>query len=388
LDVVIFNAWLRVAMLCACAVSGAVHAAPLPTLKIDASRITVSGVSSGGYMAVQLHVAWSSVFKGAGVIAAGPYYCAQGMVALATTRCLSRSSAPPVDALVTTAKGWAAIDAIDATSHLRTSRVYLFSGSKDSVVAPALVADLLRFYEAFVPASQIVHRSDVAAEHGMPTDDFGNACAVKGRPFINDCDADVAGDLLKHLYGTLAPRNDGTLAGRFVEFDQLEFVAADRGMGAKGWIFVPAACTESGLPCRLLVALHGCQQNLDAIGEDFVRRAGYNRWADVNRIVVLYPQTSSQATNGCWDWWGTTGPDYAQRSGTQLGAIVAMVERLAGAMPRCNEAMNGWHAWFGRAVWSGIGSVSARGSGQKLGWWWQSSTLRESPRGHFVRGTC
>lgn len=375
-------------MLCACAVSAAAQAAPLPTLKIDAAGVTVSGLSSGGYMAVQLHMAWSSVFKGAGVIAAGPYYCAQGMVALATTRCLSRSSAPPVDALIATARSWASIDTIDPTNQLRASRVYLFSGSKDSVVVPALVADLERFYEAFVPAGQIVHRTDVPAEHAMPTDDFGSACAAKGKPFINDCDVDVAGDLLKHLYGTLAPRHDGALAGRLVAFDQFDFIADDRGMGAKGWLFVPADCTATSPPCRLHVALHGCQQNLSAIGEDFVRRAGYNRWADANRIVVLYPQTSEQATNGCWDWWGYTGIDYAQRSGAQIGAMVAMVERLSGAAPRCTEAMNGWHAWYGRAVWSGIGAVSARGSGQTLGWWWQSSSLRESPRGHFVKGTC
>ena len=384
----IFNAWLRVAMLCTSAVWGAAQAAPLPALKIDAAGVTVSGISSGGYMAVQLHVAWSSVFKGAGVVAAGPYYCAQGLVALATTRCLSRSSAPPVEALVATAKGWAAIDAIDATSQLRDSRVYLFSGSKDSVVAPALVADLLRFYEAFVPASQIVLRADVPAEHAMPTDDFGGACAAKGKPFINDCDVDVAGELLKHLYGTLAPRNDSALRGRLLSFDQLAFIADDRGMGAKGWLFVPAECTATSPPCRLHVALHGCQQNLAAIGDDFVRHAGYNRWADVNRIVVLYPQTSEQATNGCWDWWGTTGIDYAQRSGPQVGAIVAMVEHLAGRPARCTEALNGWHAWYGRAAWSGVGRVSARGSGQTLGWWWQSTSLRESPRGHFVKGAC
>ena len=62
-------------------------AAPLPQLMLDRAQTTVSGLSSGGYMAVQLHVAWSSLFHGAGVIAAGPYYCAQGTALLATTRC-------------------------------------------------------------------------------------------------------------------------------------------------------------------------------------------------------------------------------------------------------------------------------------------------------------
>ena len=51
---------------------GAAQAAvPLPQLKIDAGQTSVSGVSSGGYMAVQLHVAYSATFKkGVGVVAA------------------------------------------------------------------------------------------------------------------------------------------------------------------------------------------------------------------------------------------------------------------------------------------------------------------------------
>lgn len=385
----IFTALRRVAIGCVCVVSGAAQAAPLPALAIDRTQTTVSGLSSGGYMAVQLHVAWSSLFHGVGVVAAGPYYCAQGLAALATTRCLTRDSAPPVQALEATARTWAAAGAIDATSHLRASKVYLFAGSRDSVVVPALVADLKRFYEAFVPPARIVHRTDVAAEHGMPTDDFGSACAHKGMPFINDCDVDVAGELLQHLAGPLAPRNDAALRGQLIEFDQLEFVGEGRGMAAKGYLFVPAECRGGNAsPCRLHVALHGCGQNAGALGDTYARHTGYNRWADNNRIVVLYPQTSAEATNGCWDWWGYTGTDYAQKSGTQIGAIVAMVERLAGAARHCVQALNGWHVWAGRALWSGIGSTVALGSGQPLGWWWQSTSLRESPRGHFVQGTC
>ena len=42
---------------------------------------TVSGLSSGGFMAVQLHVAHSATLvKGAGIVAGGPYYCAEGSI--------------------------------------------------------------------------------------------------------------------------------------------------------------------------------------------------------------------------------------------------------------------------------------------------------------------
>jgi hypothetical protein len=47
---------------------------PLPALKADASNVTVSGLSSGGFIAVQFHVAHSTTVRGAGILAAGPYY--------------------------------------------------------------------------------------------------------------------------------------------------------------------------------------------------------------------------------------------------------------------------------------------------------------------------
>ena len=46
----------------------------------------------------------------------------------------------------------------------------------------------------------------------------------------------------------------------------------------------------------------------------------------------LYPQAVSNGTgnpNGCWDWWGYTGKNYAYKSSPQMKAIKAMVNRLA-----------------------------------------------------------
>ncbi|HEX7635306.1 MAG TPA: fibronectin type III domain-containing protein [Noviherbaspirillum sp.] len=52
-------------------------------------------------------------------------------------------------------------------------------------------------------------------------------------------------------------------------------------------------------------------------GRTFVDNAGYNRWADTNNIVVLYPQTTNGNgnPNGCWDWWGYDDPNYAKKNG-------------------------------------------------------------------------
>ena len=99
-------------------------------------------------------------------------------------------------------------------------------------------------------------------------------------------------------------------------------------MAATGWVYVPTGC-GSGTSCKLHVALHGCKQNTADIGQEFVRNAGYNRWAEANNIVVLYPQTSQKATNSCWDWWGYDDANHAKKSAPQMVAITSMVEQLS-----------------------------------------------------------
>jgi poly(3-hydroxybutyrate) depolymerase len=50
--------------------------ARLPAFNVDIRQTSVSGLSAGGFMAVQFDVAFSSILKGAGIIAGGPYSCA------------------------------------------------------------------------------------------------------------------------------------------------------------------------------------------------------------------------------------------------------------------------------------------------------------------------
>src|SRR5918993_3738329 len=51
-------------------------AEPLPALGVDARQTSVSGISSGAYMAGQFHLAFSTTVVGAGVVAGGPWGCA------------------------------------------------------------------------------------------------------------------------------------------------------------------------------------------------------------------------------------------------------------------------------------------------------------------------
>jgi poly(3-hydroxybutyrate) depolymerase len=79
------------------------------------------------------------------------------------------------------------------------------------------------------------------------------------------------------------------------------------------------------------VALHGCEQSRQSVGDTFVRESGFAQVADRNRIIVLFPQTKTSAANpyGCWDWWGYTGLDFLGKDAPQIKAIWAMVEQLA-----------------------------------------------------------
>ena len=332
------------------------QATPLPQLQIDPAEVSVSGLSSGGFMAVQMHVAYSATFKrGAGIVAGGPYYCAEGSIVNATGRCMTHASTIPVSGLASTTNSWATSGLIDPVANLATSKVYLYSGTSDNTVKPAVMNDLKTYYQGFVPAANIVYKNTIASGHAMITDDYGSSCGSTASPYINDCDFDLAGEILKQLHGPLNARNNGTLSGTFTEFDQGAFVSG-HGMAATGWVYVPQSCS-AGAVCKLHVVFHGCQQNTALVGQQYVRNTGYNRWADTNGIVVLYPQTSTQATNSCWDWWGYDNANYAKKSGPQMAAVRAMMTTLAS----CS-------APSGLPAPTGVGTSGATASSMVISW--------------------
>jgi len=328
-------------------------AAALPALGIDEAAISVSGISSGGFMAHQFHVAHSARLMGAGIIAGGPYACAGGGYPFNIFRALSVCSEiaaatfrgpPDPQRSIAAVRAAEQAGAIDATAGLGGDRVFLFSGKQDDVVPASVVETVGTVYRAFDQASAIRMVADVKAPHAMLTTSFGNACDTFETPFINNCGFDLAGAVLGQIYGPLLPK--AAADGEFRSFAQGAFVDARvrHGMAAQGWLYIPRSCTGGG--CRLHVALHGCQQSEEMIGDAFIRHAGYNEWAESNRIVVLYPQAAVLERRvlgvalpwpnpqGCWDWWGFTGPDYARRAGPQIAAINAMIDRLVQPVAR------------------------------------------------------
>lgn len=325
-------------------------------------------------MAVQLGTAHSASVVGVAATAGGPYFCAQGSVITAITRCMAGDPAYPSAAisdaekvfLQTEARTWSVKNWIDEIGNLGGQRVWLFHGYNDGIVKKTVSDALQNWYDHFVPTAQSFYKNDLPAAHGQisaacPSADGGvcSPCAEVGGNFINVCADgdessaayDAAGSLLQFFYGPLRRTARPALQGRLLEFDQTPHVressgkrsARTIGMARKGYVYVPAECAL-GQPCRLHIAFHGCMQYAERIGTAFADYAGFNEWADANRIIVLYPQALATSgglftplnPQGCWDWWGYTDNllhrfgRYATRDGAQISAVWSMAKRLAG----------------------------------------------------------
>ena len=306
----------------------------LPALHLDPDSLTVSGISSGGYMAVQYQVAYSSQVRGAGIIAAGPWFCARESITKALGECMKGTGlAQDVPELVEAARKASDDGEIDDAAGLAEDHIWVFHGTKDDRVGRPVTDALVDFYKAFVPAGNIRYETGIAAAHGFPTLDEGIGCEVSSEPWLNDCDFDAAGLLLAQLYGPLNAAVRAPDAG-LAAFDQRRYAASGAlsSIESIGYVYVPKRCAE-GARCRVHVAFHGCRQSTSFVGRAFVKNAGYNGWAEANDIVILYPQAARSLMmplnpQGCWDWWGYTGSGYATRDGAQLVTVRRMLEAL------------------------------------------------------------
>jgi hypothetical protein len=324
---------------------------------------SISGISAGGFMAVQFATAWSSVIKGVGVVAGGPYWCAKAdsffgfwsSVSNAIGPCM-KGPLPDLDALFAKADAKAASGAIDPLQFVSRQKVYVFHGYNDSVLARAATDAAASFYRRYLGEAHrgnLYYQSAVGAGHSLviaqdsPPSGL-NKCNENKSPFIDSCNYDQAGVILQHIYGPLNKPGAGPLTGTMKPFDQSIYTRPDGptwlSLGRTGYVFVPKAC-ENGEACRVHVALHGCKQDVGDVERAFVDRAGYNAWADANRLIVLYPQTVASwypyNPQACWDWWGyvSYNDNYVTKAGLQIKAIKAMLDALTSRAVPATAAM-------------------------------------------------
>ena len=306
----------------------ALSSEPALSPKIDTDRITVSGISAGGQMAHQLHISYSDLFSGAGIIASGPFGCADGSLTTAMARCMGKTDGPmPVTELIDGISNAQGQSLVADTKNLADDPVWIFHGTLDSTVAAEVNDATAALYSGFIPDAQIVYVNDFPAIHNFPARGHGSACTVMEPPFVGDCDYDAAGEILQHLYSELEiPVSEPKTALQSVSLPG----ATEAGLSETAYLFVPPACTEGEQACALHLVLHGCAQSAVQVGTDFMQQSGYFSWAETNDIVLAFPQVIPGTLNpyACWDWWGYTGPDYRWRNGKQMVVVTDWIKNL------------------------------------------------------------
>ena len=161
-------------------------AADLPSFNVDLAQTSVSGLSSGAFMAGQFHVAFSETVMGAGIVAGGPYGCAEGQLATALNRCMqTHSGAARSGASAAACRGVRATRARSIRS--RALRAIASTSSRAPTTlpsTPAVVDATVAFYPAprrhRRPTSPYV--DDLAAGHVFLTESHGSACPAHREP--------------------------------------------------------------------------------------------------------------------------------------------------------------------------------------------------------------
>jgi hypothetical protein len=235
-----------------------------------------------------------------------------------------------VEELKLDAENFAKSGDIDALSGLAGDDVYLFSGSKDTVVHTGVVMKTGEFYQAF--KANVTGIFTYAAEHCQPTVNYGNDCAKLGSPYISKCAYDGAGAALSAILGrALNPKGAANLEN-LSKIDQTKFFPSGgaKGLNDYAYLYVPSSC-KSGATCSIHIDFHGCNQEPSKLGSIWPVHGGYLEWAETNNLIVLFPQARTvlgSNPEGCFDWWGYSSKNYAFKSGPQMVTFMNMAKSL------------------------------------------------------------
>ncbi|KAF0980507.1 hypothetical protein FDP41_013721 [Naegleria fowleri] len=308
---------------------------PLPKFNIQPQTLSVSGLSSGAYMAVQFSVAYSASNRGVGVFSGGPFLCARGDFATANAACMKVASMIDLNTLQKDILSLQTKGLIDPISNIaQQHRVYLFSGTKDYIVFPEVMKKLKDQYvkQFGLEEKKVVSDFDVPASHAMITNNYGAKCDAFGSPFINNCNMDGASKTLETILGSQNYTSTVVtpdINNNFHLFSQSNAYSAT-SFDDYGYIYIPNGC-KSGAACRVHVVFHGCLQGRAFVNDVYAQHAGYLEHAEANNIIFVFPQVkgSSGNSNGCWDWFGYTNTQlYATKQGEQMNAVRNMLANL------------------------------------------------------------
>jgi hypothetical protein len=143
---------IKATLLVLCIAFAFVHASNSSNL---GSMVTVSGISAGAYFAGQFAVAFSGSVNGAGLVAGGPFFCAQGNVDIALSACMTSPNEIDNSVLVNALNFCVSTLSCDPPAKLASSRVFLFSGTADTIVDQGVVKKNENFFRLFMPEASV-----------------------------------------------------------------------------------------------------------------------------------------------------------------------------------------------------------------------------------------
>jgi hypothetical protein len=318
-------------------------------------RVSVSGQSAGGSMAIQHLVAFTSTVDGCAIAGGSPYGCS--VLKREDSACYYGLTKPDVQTTIKYVRDRFEQGAIDDPKNLTTIPVVLFNGKNDWVVYTEVMRDTQQQLAAFVDEGMLHPRFDTAAGHVWSVDQGCCRCGtcIDGGTApepeccdVNNCGYDLSGDVLSRAYGGVKPRQKA--AQELLWVQQWQYVPAPHhsysyggdaaeevGEGSGGghahmlkWaiVYAPHRCRGNVSACRVHVNYHGCM-NKDWPGRSlWTTSLDLNEYAEVprarvdaqrcrlltckrhdcgwqaNDMIVLYPQSagSKNAGKGCWNW--------------------------------------------------------------------------------------
>jgi|GEM_PF-923221 len=299
------------------------------TFSQEKSKVTISGISSGGFMANQMATIYSSEISGVGTVAGGFYYCAEDYLpkkvkqdanTIGTTnlflfeptaKMINDTLNPfiifhglnpqtwfrpqkgnPIYRSVAVCMGEpdkAQLELsylkkneehhlVDPLFNLRNQKAYIFQGQSDSVLNSKMQNKLKEQYLAVGLKEENIQLEEGKGSHNFPTDRAdGIDCSKEEVPYVSSCGVDVAGNILKHTV------NSELLRGEFnrdhiylVDQTQLlniskpeeEWMQPSPSIAPYGYLYASEKCLQSPDSCQLHVALHGCKMS-DSYQESF-----------------------------------------------------------------------------------------------------------------------
>jgi len=304
-------------------------------------RMSISGQSAGGSMAIQHLFAYSSLVDGAGIAAGSPYGC--GALPDRGQHCWYGHG--DIQSSIAYVRQRFAQGLIDDPADLRNTPVVLFNGRNDWTVYTQVMRDALKQLEAFVEPWQLTTRFSTDATHVWSIDHGSCSCGScdwTSGPLVccdvNNCGYDLSGDMLTHIYGPVAPRTPAVQTLQLV--DQWSFMPGrgvwqSSGLERWGLVYVPTGCKGVVQRCRVHVNYHGCIERKWERRVLWVTSLDLNEYGEANDIIVVYPQAAGDGRTGvgCWNWgFRKDDPLFDARDSVQLKMVVQLVQGLEAAL--------------------------------------------------------